>query len=206
MNMKLSDDLAYIRDIAEAGTKSPALGGRYLVLWGLLMGATMLTHWAIISGQIPVENRYVLLALWIGAAILGTIGNFIIDGTQRDRPGKSAAHNRVDRIIWPVFGAGMLCYFGGVIFAVLVRNAPPLLFNTLLPVAFFGYGMAFAGHAVFAGSALKWAQVAGSMLLAGICICLVGLHELYLVAAFGIMGLTLIPGILQIRNEPQMVV
>ena len=32
----LTDDLAYVRDLAEAGQKAPLLGGRFLILWGAL--------------------------------------------------------------------------------------------------------------------------------------------------------------------------
>lgn len=30
----LKDDLAYVRDLAEAGQQAPLLGGRFLVFWG----------------------------------------------------------------------------------------------------------------------------------------------------------------------------
>lgn len=206
MNSSLADDLAYVREIAESGAKAPSLGGRYLVMWGILMSATMTMHWAIISNLVDFGGRTGLLFLWIGACVIGTIGNFVITGTMKSRPGGSAAHNKVDSVIWPVAGAGMFACFLGVTLAVSFRGAPPILFDILLPVAFLAYAVAFAGRAAFAGTAVSWGQVAGSVLLVALTIFLVGTPALYLVSAVGIFGLTVIPGILQIRAEPSMTV
>lgn len=206
MTSSLADDLAYVREIAESGAKAPSLGGRYLVMWGVLMSATMMMHWAIISGLVSFGGKSGLLFLWIGACVTGTIGNFVISGTMKSRPGCSAAHNKVDSVIWPVAGGGMFAYFLGVTLAVSMRDAPVILFDTLLPVAFLAYGVAFAGRAAFSGTAVSWGQVAGSLLLVALTILLVGTPLLYLVSALGIFGLTVIPGILQIRAEPSMTV
>ena len=206
MNSNFADDLAYVREIAETGAKAPSLGGRYLVMWGVLMSATMLTHWAIISDVLAVDTRYGLLILWIGACVLGTIGNFVIAGTMKSRPGVSAAHNKVDRIIWPVAGMSVFAYFFGVTLTVMFRDASPILFDTLLPVAFLSYAIAFAGRAAFAGTKLAWGQTIVSVLLVGLTVFLVGTPTLYLVAALGLFGLTVIPGLLLIRDEPSMVV
>lgn len=206
MNTNIADDLAYVREIAESGARAPSLGGRYLVMWGVLMSATMLAHWAIITGLIPVTYKFALLALWVSASILGTIGNFVITATLKSRPGGSAAHNKVDKVVWPVAGAGMFACFLGVTLAVMLRGAPPILFDMLLPIAFLSYAIAFAGRAAFSGEAVNWAQVIGSVVLVALTIFLVGTPPLYLVSALGIFGLTVIPGILQIREEPSMVV
>ena len=206
MNMKMADDLAYVREIAESGAKAPSLGGRYLVMWGVLMSATMMLHWAIITGLIRVDSPYALLALWIGASVLGTIGNFVISTSMKSRPGCSAAHNRVDRVVWPVADTGIFACFLGVTLAVTLRGAPPIVFDTLLPIAFLAYGIAFAGRAAFLNETINWAQVIGSIVLVGLTMFLVGTPSLYLVSALGIFGLTVIPGIFQIRDEPGMVV
>lgn len=206
MNTNIADDLAYVREIAESGARAPSLGGRYLVMWGILMSATMVIHWSIISNLLPVGGQSMLLALWIGAGVLGTIGNFVITATLKSRPGGSAAHNKVDKVVWPVAGAGMFACFLGVTLAVMLRSAPPILFDMLLPIAFLSYAVAFAGRAAFSGEAVNWAQVIGSVVLVAFTIFLVGTPTLYLVAALGIFGLTVIPGILQIREEPSMIV
>ena len=50
MNTRLTDDLAYVREIAESGASAPLLGGRFLAWWGLLATGAYLGHYAIIKG------------------------------------------------------------------------------------------------------------------------------------------------------------
>ena len=206
MNSELADDLAYVREIAETGARAPSLGGRYLVMWGVLMSATMLTHWAIITDLLPLKGRYSLFILWVSASVLGSIGNFVITATMKSRPGRSAAHNKIDSVIWPVAGTGIFAYFLGVTLSVTLRDAPAILFDTILPVAFLAYAIAFAGRAAFAGTKIGWAQTIVSVLLVGLTVFLVGPPTLYLASALGIFSLTVIPGVMQIRNEPDMIV
>ena len=206
MNTSIADDLAYLRDIAESGEQAPSLGGRFLVWWGALMSATMLAHWAVISGHVTVDSPFALLWLWLGASVIGFVGNFILVGTLKSRPGSAAAHNRITRVIWPVAGSGIFLYFAAIIGAVLLRGAPSILFDTILPLAFFGHAVAFAGQAAFSGSPVKWGQVIGSVAISAAGAFLVGLPEIYLVTAVGILGLAVLPGIQQMRAEPKTIV
>ncbi|MCF6329260.1 MAG: hypothetical protein L3J02_05625, partial [Henriciella sp.] len=66
----LDDDLAYVRDLAEAGQTAPLLGGRFLTWWGGLVTLAYAGHYAISMGIVdfgPAAYAW----LWIGFALIG---------------------------------------------------------------------------------------------------------------------------------------
>jgi len=43
----LLNDLEYVKTLAEEGATTPLLGGRFGLMWGVLMTITFFLHWAI---------------------------------------------------------------------------------------------------------------------------------------------------------------
>lgn len=206
MNTNLADDLAYVRDIAEQGADAPSLSGRYLILWGGLGTLTTLLQWGVLKGMISFIAMNQLGFLWIGYAIIGMIGTVLITLSMRDRPGSSAANNKVSGLSWQIAGGGIFIYFVAVMLTVILRDMPVILFDTILPAAFLAYGTAYAAIAAVTRDGLKWLPVVGSIAASFISMLLVGLPELYLAAAAGLFTLTVIPGIIQLRQEPSAIV
>ena len=54
----LSSDLAYVRDLAEAGQNAPLLGGRFLVMWGGLVSLAYTGHFLIATGAWPFVPEF----------------------------------------------------------------------------------------------------------------------------------------------------
>ena len=46
------EDLAYLRSVTEQARSAPLLGGRFLVMWGILLSGAYACHWAIMSGVV----------------------------------------------------------------------------------------------------------------------------------------------------------
>ncbi|HIK63551.1 MAG TPA: hypothetical protein EYG02_00805, partial [Henriciella marina] len=77
MSKTASDDLAYVRSLAEAGANAPLLGGRFLVWWGGLVTAAYIGHYLIITGMLGV-GLDALGIMWTGFIVLGLGGYFLL--------------------------------------------------------------------------------------------------------------------------------
>ncbi len=206
MNSKFSDDLDYLRDVAESGENAPSLSGRFSLLWFGLLSVALLAHWALARGLVPgVPEQYVGF-IWLGYAIVGMAGSTLISHTLKDKPGQSASINRLDRTGWPVVGAGLFVFALSILAAVSIRGVSVDLFDAIMPTAFLVYAVRYAGRATFERGAMRWAPVVISIIAASVTVFLFGTADVYLAAAFGVAILWLASGYPELRNEPASIV
>lgn len=198
-------DLAYLREMAEAGVKAPLLGGRFMVWWGGLASLTFFTHWAIITGVLPLDWN-VLLPLWIAFMIVGGIGQFLLVRTVRSKPGTGSMGNRVQGIVWPTVGAALMAYFFGILTGVYAGGLPPIFFNTMLAVGFAGYGIGWMIDALISRQRTLLIPAIISFAATFACAAMIMTAGTYLVAAAGMLIGTCLPGLWMMSREPQDVV
>ena len=201
----LTDDLAYIRQMAEEGATAPSLSGRYSLLWGSLVTVALITHWATLTGYISIPHN-MIGAIWITMAVLGTMGTIIICRLLRDKPGQSSAGNRAESTVWPVMSLGIFLYATATGFAVALRDQPVILFDTIIPVAFTLHAVATSVSVPLFHTKTPWLLVIVSLALAACAMFMVGTSEIYLIAAAGVFLTQIMPAISTIRAEPASVV
>lgn len=201
----LSDDLDYVRQLAEEGAGAPSLSGRFSIMWGTLVMLALLAHWSVLAGLFPLEQQWIG-AIWMTMAILGVTGSAILSATLRDKPGKSAPGNRADRAVWPAATAGIFLYAVSVAAAVILRDMPILLFDTIIPAAFLTYAIGKAVSASLFRDSGRKPLVYLSLGLVAVSMLLVGRPEVYLIAAAGVFILHVVPGYFEMRAEPSDVV
>ncbi len=197
-----ASDLAYLREMAEAGASAPLLGGRFMAWWGGLAGLTFLTHWAIISGLLPFSVDH-LLPLWIGFMLVGGAGQAVLAWSVRNKPGGGSVGNRAQSIVWPAIGAALMTYFFGIVTGVYAGGLPPVFFNTMLAVGFAGYGAGWMIDALISRQRVLLLPAFISFASAFACAALIMTVETYLVAAGGMLLGTFIPGLALMFKEPQ---
>ncbi|WP_019960224.1 hypothetical protein [Woodsholea maritima] len=198
-------DLAYLRDLAEAGQSAPLVGGRISVWWGGLTSLTMVIHWAIAAHYLPLDAR-AFLPLWLSYMVIGSLGSFLLIRTVKTMPGAGSINNRVIASVWPSAGIGIFASFIGVFIGVSTGQLPGIAFNYLLPFALLAYTIAWLTTAMMARD-VKHAipgVIAGLGLIASV-IFVMSAH-VYLVTALAIFFSTLIPGLMQMRSEPKSVI
>lgn len=202
---ELESDLAYVRELAEAGARAPQLGGRFLVWWGLLAAATMTTHYLIYVRVLewPVWS---LPALWFSFGVVGSIGSAVLGRSIANKPGVGAVPNRVEAALWLGVNAGLLSYVAGVIAGVTTGALGEVFFNTILPVAFVGYGIVWVTLAQIARSGLFLLPGVAALAGAVAAVVTVTTPSVYLVGAVTAFASTVIPGVLFLMNEPKDVV
>lgn len=201
----LSDDLDYVRQLAEEGASAPILSGRFSILWGSLVAMAMIAHWSVMTGMMALNPQWVW-TIWAGMGVLGFIGSAILSATMSDKPGQSTPGNRADQAVWPVTAVGLFLYASAIGVAVFVRDLPAILFDTIIPVAFLTHALNKATAASLFREGGRKPLVLLALLLVAVSMLLIGRPELYLIAAIGVILLHVVPGYFELRAEPSKVV
>lgn len=197
----LSGDLAYVRDLAEAGQNAPLLGGRFLAWWGGLMTLAYVGHYLIASGALGVGPE--LLAIWWGAIVItGTAGQFILRAVFPEKPGASSSGNRVQSVLWMSAGFVLFAYFAGVVGRLILFGTGLEGFYWSVPMVMGLYGLGQLVTGVIANQAplrfAGFAALAGTLAAA----ILSGTETVWLVGAAVACFAVFLPGIWMLRREP----
>nr|WP_321359901.1 hypothetical protein [uncultured Hyphomonas sp.] len=198
----LADDLAYIRDLAEAGEKAPLLGGRYLVWWGALTTLAYLAQYAILERLVGLPPQ-ALSFLWGGYVILGLGGSFSMHRTfGPGKPGAASTGNRVSALVWKSAGLFLGAYFTGTFFKAALGPADFDPFIWSLPLVVGVYGLAQYAGGVMAGSPVLTRAGQAALVATIPAVMLVGSPLAWLLGAAVAAFCILLPGIVLMRNEP----
>lgn len=196
-----SSDLAYVRDLAEAGQNAPLLGGRFLAMWGGLVSAAYAGHYLIATGAFGLQPPAFWI-LWLGMGVAGGIGQFLLVSAMRDKPGGSSTGNRVQGVLWTTAGLFLFVYFAGLMARVFLTGEGIEGFYWSVPMVLGLYGIGqFVTGAMTGSWALKFAGIAA---FAGVpaATFLIGTEYIWLVGAASTFLAGFIPGLMMMRAEP----
>ncbi|MEM7662629.1 MAG: hypothetical protein AAF292_10295 [Pseudomonadota bacterium] len=201
----LAEDVAFARAMAEEGATAPTLSGRFTVMWSALAGSAFAVHWGILRDVLPFEVETIAF-LWLSVMIVGGVGTALLCMTLRDKPGLSTAGNKAEAAGWPIVSVAIFGIAVAIAISVNFRDQSPILFDMIIPIAFAFYALMTALSArLFGKSSANW-LVLVSLALSFVTTALVGLPEIYLLAAAGIVTTQLIPGYAALRAEPKAIV
>jgi hypothetical protein len=62
-----SEDIKYVRQLAESGAHAPLLGGRFMVWWGALLAIAYTAHHLALNGLIG-DGRTIFALIWSASA------------------------------------------------------------------------------------------------------------------------------------------
>ncbi|WOR14799.1 hypothetical protein RYZ27_13540 [Hyphomonas sp. FCG-A18] len=205
-NPSLTDDLAYVRDLAEAGQQSPLLGGRFLVWWGGLMTLAYAGHYLIVSDVLKVGDAAYGI-LWSVFGVVGLVGYFTLVKTMpADKPGQSSATNKVEASVWMIAGFSLFAYFITLTIKAFLGGDATAGFMGSLPLVFTAYAIGlFTSGAIARNTVLK---AAGYGALGMIVVSTLFSDTLFIwaVAALGAFLTAFLPGLLMLMREPKSIV
>ena len=198
-------DLAYLKDLAQAGEQAPLVGGPCGLMWGILLTVTFAGQWAILSGTINTPARN-LMFLWIAFAVIGGIGSAILGRRVVQKPGAGSTANRVDSYVWVMFAGMMATLFIGVLLSNFLGTGTPQLYDLIVIVGFAGQGLAYGVVAKI--SKIKWIQLSSlaGFVASAICFTAFGSVNLYLIAAIATVFTVIVPSLISMRHEPAHVI
>lgn len=195
------DDLAYVRQVAESGARAPLLGGRFMAWWGLLVAIAWTLHHFALAGAIGDPDT-IFGFIWMGFAIIGVAGQFVLVRTMPSKSGSGSAGNRASRSAWVAAAFAIVAVVIGSAVAAQ-SGAGPATFDWTVPVAFSVYACALIVTGSLAGNRTVIVAGAGAIAMAGIFTAFILAPERYLVAAAGVALTVMLPGLLLLRGEPR---
>ncbi|NNE57846.1 MAG: hypothetical protein HKN36_07035 [Hellea sp.] len=195
-------DLAYVKSVAEEGRNAPLLGGRVGLMWTGLLVPTLIAHGLTAAGKTPIAPNQVGL-LWLAFGIIGAVLAVFLIRSIKGKPGGSALANRIESVIWPTTSVLIFGYAIALGFAFGPADLPPVIFDTILPLAFAltAVNLMVLGKITDKGYMKLAGLISGLAMIA--CVFLIGNPAIYYVAAAGVFLTGVIPSLVQMRNEPQ---
>lgn len=192
-------DLDYASAIAKDGANTPLLGGPIGLMWGVLISLTFIVHWGISSGAFGLPEPY-LAGLWIGFALIGGLGSFLLGRKIDEKPGANSAANRVEGYVWIMFAAMMATLAFGIILNIILQGGTPALFDFMVIIGFAGQGLAYGVVAKMSG--LKWVHLASlaGFVTSALCFSAYGTSHFYLLAAFAAAMTIIIPSLYSMKK------
>jgi len=155
----------------------------------------LLTHWVTLVGHAPWPTQYIGIG-WMIYALIGVIGTYIM-GKKLDRnPNANALSNRVSSATWAMAGAAIFTFAIGCVLSVFLGGVPSWIFNAILPVSFICYGSAHGVIAKLAGDKTSGIAAVLSFGFALLMMPLLLTPALYLLTAFMMLAVTILPNVL----------
>lgn len=205
----ISDDLAYVKALAEEGRDTPLVGGIMYVIWGGLIGVAGLSVYAHAMQWINLGSA-AGFGPWLAAGGIGWVLSIVLGRRASRKPGAATLGNKTAMSVW--FSVGMfITGFWFVLIAVhgnFTEYGVPryFLFGLMFPMFFGLYGVALFATATAARAPwLKWAA-ALSWIFSGASMALMASPHQMLVAVIGCLVCVVAPGLILMRNEPSEIV
>lgn len=196
-----SDDLAYVRQLAESGARAPLIGGRFMAWWGLLIAiAWTAQHLAV--NRVIGDGGAVFGIIWGSFGIVGGLGQFVLGRSMPPKAGAGSAGNLAAQSAW----AAGACAIGSMVLGVIVLAAGGTgyaVFDWIVPVAFAVYACALIVTGSLAREKIVVMAGYGAVAMVGVYTAFVLHPDRYLIAAAGGAVTVLLPGVLLMLREPK---
>lgn len=201
----LHDDIAYVRDLAEAGQRAPLLGGRFLTFWGVLTSTAYFLHYSISAGLFGWPD-VAFAWVWGTFIIGGIIGQSLLVYTIRNKPGGNSVGNRAEATVWMAGGFALFAYFGTLIVKSFTVGGPVPGFESSLPIVFAVYGTGLMTSGLMAKTKPLTYAGYGALAMIALAIWFEGTDFTWGVASLGAFLTVLVPGLIMMRREPKDVI
>lgn len=198
------DDIAYMRAMAEEGRKAPLLGASILISAGLIFSAASLIAWA---GQTGTAGVTVEASnwIWLGSMILFVVALTVLSRRLGGKPGIMSPVNRAAGTAW--MGVGLAIFVLALSMAIITWRFQSGEVMAIFPSLIFAlYGSGWAVSAAMSDKKWLWWVTIGAWVGAPLIALLTGDPAQYLVYAAGLLLLTVLPGVILIRQEPAEVI
>lgn len=200
----LNEDIAYMRDLAEAGASTPLVSGTVMVIVGALFGVTSLVHWAWFQFGDP--DSWKVVTLWLAtAAVCWSICYAWVYKRMLKKPGASSPSNRAVGWTWNATGwtVNTLLVCTLILSWRLDSSQPFTVFPSII-AAIYG-GAWLVTHRMSNQGWMRWPTL-GSFAFAALLAYLITTPYLWVAFSAAFFLTVMVPGIIMVRHEPHAVV
>lgn len=201
----MSDDLAYVRDLAEAGENAPLLGGRFLTMWGALVSVAYALHYVTTANLFGWPSE-AFAWIWGTFLLLGVSGQAILVRSIRKKPGSSSVGNRSEATVWMAGGFALFAYFLALIIKSIQTGVAAPGFESPLPIVFAIYGVGLITTGIMGKAKVQTYAGFGALAMIVLAIWFENSAEIWAVASLGAFLTVFVPGLIMMRQEPKSVI
>ena len=196
-----SDDIDYLRKLAESGARAPLIGGRFMAWWGLLVAIAWTAQHLAVNGVIG-DGGMIFGIIWSSFGIAGGLGQFLLGRSMPAKAGAGSAGNLAAHSVW---AAGALAIGSMVVGTIVLatRGIGFEVFDWIAPVAFAVYACALIVTGSLAGEKIVVYAGYGAVVMVGLFTAFILHPDRYLLAAAGGAVTVLLPGVLLMLREPK---
>ena len=194
-----SDDLAYVRQLAESGARAPLIGGRFMAWWGFLVAAGWTAQHLAVNGTVG-DGNIIFGIIWGSFAVLGMGGQALLVRSMGPKAGAGSAGNLASRPVWAACALTIVSMVIGV--ALLAQQVGYQVFDWIVPVAFAVYACALIVTGKLAAERIVVLAGYGAAAMVGLFTAFILDPNRYLIAAAGAAVTVMLPGLLLLRREP----
>lgn len=206
MSQSMTDDLNYLRDLAESGQHAPLLGGRFLAWWGGAATIAYLCHYLITTGALGLgPSAYGWM--WGAFIVIGFGGFKVMQFTfPRSKPGASSVGNQISSTVWMAGGMVLFSFFTGVVIRSFMTGEASIGFLWSVPFVLGIYGICQLTAGLLGKSRVLMLAGWGAIASSGIAAIFTGSNLVWLVGAAVAAFTVFLPGIVLMRQEPSEIV
>ncbi len=202
MTPSMTSDLAYLKDLAEAGQNAPLLGGRFLAWWGGLASVAYVGHYLIAIGFAGLQPA-ALAYMWSGFMLLGFAGQFLMARAfPASKPGAASLGNKVSSTIWMGGGMVLFSFFAGVVLKSVIAGQASIGFIWSVPIVLAVYGLCQLTAGLLSNTRPLVLAGWGAIIGVGIAAAFTGSNTIWLIGAVTVALTVFLPGLILMRGEP----
>ena len=207
-NADVSNDLAYVRAIAEEGRNAPLTGGLMFVWWGSVIGLTaLLFYFANRLMDLPAIAQ---IGIWSAGLIIGWgAGHFIFESKVSKIPGGSTFGNKTAATAWQAVGLFITVYWLALTVNFFLQdkaNWAGVLYATMFPVSFGLFGVTYMVTATAVNQDwLKLVALASWAIMVVMILTIASPYTL-LFGALGCLLVVVLQGLKMMRDQPSEIV
>jgi hypothetical protein len=193
-NQSLREDIAFVRQMAEAGRDKPMVGGQILAACGLIFGAASLAVWVMAEVlRMPTSNA---MLSWLVSGVVWVV--VLIPMIRRTRRETGGLQGTVGAA-WAGVGYAVFAMFVSLI-VIGQRLEVPYLMVAFPSVLMALYGAAWSVAATAFRKRWMHLVAIASFVMAPVNGWFAGSMTIYLVYAISLFGLLTAPGLYLIRQ------
>ena len=197
--IKIADDLAYLKTLAEEGRAAPVLAGPYMALGGGVFGITSVVAYAIQTRILPLPAP-ALGGIWLASGLVFALALPLLNRRTLTRPGGASNLNETIGTVWTQAGITISVLFVALIVAGY-RTADWGVFNVFPSIILALYGLCWMAAAHIGRTGWLRRVGVGSFIASVAMATVAGGPLLWLAYAIALFALALAPGLLLMRQE-----
>ena len=178
----VEDDIAYLRQLAEAGASGLPSGGKYFLVWAIVIATGMGLTYGSVSGLIPI-GKDVLNYCWAGALVAGWLTSFVMGRADAAKPENLRLVNRIITATWIATGMGLTAMWLGLTISGAASQA------LMMPIAGAAVGVGSAVSATVFRLTWLYAVAAAWWIVAFVSFLMIDRIEFILLSAVAILVL-----------------